>query len=232
MQSHRPRREPAGRFDPRPEAAHGAKLGEAEEDVRIGGEQQRDVGPRRIEGQPQPFLSAEVSECGGQHSGEFLRFAGAGLVPGAPIRQERRAGEPRLRSHVEDRMRIVVHGPAMARLPAERVEPDVDIKRRTRQAPLVDETCEGGQSLRRSRPRIEPQADEIELDLIEHSPEGAVRHVQPESAAIGARIAHEHEGVGPTFQVEQGLAVCSLGVGMVDPLRDGPCAGLRPPRLL
>ncbi len=87
----RPRRQPAGLFDPRPQRPQRAEFRRGQELVGVGGEAEIDHAPRLGERRAALLERTQIGERDRDHVGELLRLRPAGIVNGAPVGHRKRS---------------------------------------------------------------------------------------------------------------------------------------------
>ena len=228
MQADRLRRQAARDFDACPKAPQGAGLRQAEEDIAIDDELKGDRPARRIEREAVALEQAKIGDTRRQDRRELLRLAGASLVVGAAVGEQGASTQAGFRGMVEDRGESPWICWQTPREKADRIETAIDPQASAGEAAGFDERAQVAGHLSGSRPRVEPQADEIEFDVGEHGIEAPGVEGQAEAARVGARLEHEGQGVGATLEIQQGGLVRLKRVGLVHPLRHAPGGGGAP----
>ena len=229
VEAGRLRLEPAGRLDPRPEAAEGAKLRNRQELVRVRDEEKGEGVPRPPEVVSAALQRAEIGDGGGENGGELLRLARARLVKRPAVGAKGSAPKTALGEAAQGvgaaRGDDVPRGrhAACRGERADRVEAEIEVERSRRVASPLGQGGEERRRLPSPSAGLDANLDEIERDAAQGAVEIVDRPVlKPEAAGRRRLGKDERQGVGASGQVGQRQVVRDRRVRMVQPLRDAP----------
>ena len=220
--------EPARFLDTGPEAAEGSHLGDGQELVGIGDEQEgerlarlRRVVAARLQG-------AQIGDPGREDGRQLLRLGGAGLMVGAPVGPREASGEAALRQRREPGGECLFPGRHLAgsRGGADRIEAEIEVERGEIMTTPARKGDKGVDRRIGIGSGIEPDGDKVEHDAAKRAVQDfRCRGDKAETPCRGRARADDRQGVRPAGEVLEDQFVGGLDLRVIHPRDDAPRHG-------